>query len=85
MHAVNMFEDPIVEEVRRVRDKLAARFDYNIEAIVENARKEQAASGRNTVSLPPRKPGARRLGRLSRRVDREPPIASHYFKDRKGD
>lgn len=51
-----MFEDPIVEEVRRIRDKLAARFDYNIEAIVENARKEQAASGRKTVSFPPRKP-----------------------------
>ena len=51
-----MFNDPIVEEVRRVRDKLAARFDYNIEAIVENARKEQEASGRKTVSFPARKP-----------------------------
>ena len=51
-----MFNDPIVEEVRRVRDKLAARFDYNIEAIVENARKEQEASGRKTVAFPPRKP-----------------------------
>ena len=51
-----MFNDPIVEEVRRVRDKLAARFDYNIKAIVENARKEQEASGRKTVSLPPGKP-----------------------------
>lgn len=55
-----MFEDPIVEEVRRIRDKLAARFDYNIEAIVENARKEQEASGRKTVSFPPRKPKTRR-------------------------
>lgn len=54
-----MFEDPIVEEVRRIRDKLAARFDYNIEAIVENARKEQEASGHKTVSFPPRKAKAR--------------------------
>ena len=51
-----MLKDPIVEEVRRVRNKLAARFDYNIEAIVENARKEQEASGRKTVSFPPRQP-----------------------------
>ena len=51
-----MWNDPIVEEVRRIRDELAARFDYNIEAIVENARKEQKASGRKTVSFPPRKP-----------------------------
>ncbi len=51
-----MFNDPIVEEVRRVRDKLAARFDYNIEAIVENARKEQEALGQKTVSFAPRKP-----------------------------
>jgi hypothetical protein len=28
-----MNEDPIVEEVRRVRDKLAARFNYDIHAI----------------------------------------------------
>ena len=53
-----MWKDPIVEEVRRVRDKLAARFDYNIEAIIENARKEQKESGRKTVSFPPRKPEA---------------------------
>lgn len=51
-----MLEDPIVEKVRRVRDKLAARFDYNIKAIVENARKEQAESGRKTVSSPHRTP-----------------------------
>lgn len=54
-----MSEDPIVEEVRRIRDKLAARFDYNIKAIVENARKEQEASERRTVSFPPRKPKTR--------------------------
>ena len=58
-----MLKDPIVEEVRRIRDELSARFDYNIEAIVENARKEQKASGRKTVSLPPRKPESERIER----------------------
>ena len=59
-----MLKDPIVEEVRRIRDELAARFDYNIEAIVENARKEQKAAGRKTVSFPPRKP----MSRVKKRV-----------------
>ena len=58
-----MLKDPIVEEVRRIRDELSARFDYNIEAIVENARKEQKASGRKTVSLPTRKPESERIER----------------------
>lgn len=51
-----MWKDEIVEEVRRVREELAARFNHDITAIVENARKEQAASGRKAVSIPPRKP-----------------------------
>lgn len=50
-----MLKDPIVEEVRRVRDKLAERFNYDIKAIVENARKEQKASGRKVVSIPTRR------------------------------
>ena len=58
-----MLKDPIVEEVRRIRDELSARFNYNIEAIVENARKEQYVSGQKTVALPPRKPGSERIER----------------------
>ena len=56
-----MWKDEIVEEVRRVREELAARFNHDITAIVENARKEQAASGRRTVSFPPRKSGIQRV------------------------
>jgi hypothetical protein len=33
-----MNEDPIVEEVRRVRDKLARRFNYDIHAIFADLR-----------------------------------------------
>jgi len=33
-----MNEDPIVEEVRRVRDRLARRFDYDIHAIFADLR-----------------------------------------------
>jgi hypothetical protein len=31
------FEDPIVEEVRRVREKIAAKFNYDIERIADDA------------------------------------------------
>ena len=51
-----MWKDEIVEEVRRIRDAHAAKFNYDIDAIVADARKRQEASGRKTVSFPPRKP-----------------------------
>jgi hypothetical protein len=51
-----MWKDEIVEEVRRIRDAQAAKFNYDIDAIVADARKRQQASGRKTVSFPPRKP-----------------------------
>lgn len=48
--------DPIIEEIHQTRDKIAARFNNDLEAIAEDARKRQAASGRKPVALPPRPP-----------------------------
>jgi hypothetical protein len=36
-----MFDDPIVDEVRRVRDELARKFNYDVHAIFEDLRKRQ--------------------------------------------
>ena len=36
-----MFDDPIVAEVRRVRDELARQFNYDVHAICEDLRKRQ--------------------------------------------
>lgn len=47
-----MESDPIVAEVRAVRDRLAARFDYNIEAIVRHVQKLEAESSRTHVAAP---------------------------------
>ena len=47
-----MEPDPIVAEVRAVRDRLAARFDYDIEAIVRHAQKLEAESGRTHLDPP---------------------------------
>jgi hypothetical protein len=49
-----MTEDSIVNEVRRARDALAKRFNYDLRAMIEDARQRQAAGGRKVVSFPPR-------------------------------
>ena len=53
-----MTRDPIVEEVRAVRDEIAKEFNYDIPAIFEALRALERESGRPTVSLPPRRPDA---------------------------
>ena len=46
-----MWKDPIVEEVRKHREARAAKFGFNIRAIVEDVMKRQAASGHRVVDL----------------------------------
>jgi hypothetical protein len=46
-----MWEDPIVAEVHRTREELAAKFDFDVNAIVADIRKRQAALGSRLVSL----------------------------------
>ena len=43
--------DPIVDEVRRIREEHAARFDYDLRAIFDDIRKNQKLSGRTFVSF----------------------------------
>jgi hypothetical protein len=47
--------DPIVDEVRRVRDEHAARFNYDLDAIFRDIKQQEKQSGRKFVSFPPRK------------------------------
>jgi len=46
-----MNRDPIVEEVRKHREARAAKFGFNIRAMVEDARKRQVGSGHAIVDL----------------------------------
>jgi hypothetical protein len=46
--------DPIVEEVRRARDAYAKQFNYDLDAICEDLKRREKASGRPAVSLPPK-------------------------------
>ena len=47
--------DPIIAELRAVRDQHAARFDYDVEAIFRDIRTRQKASGREYVCYPARR------------------------------
>lgn len=44
-----MWEDPIVAEVHRTREKLAAEYDFDVKAIFADLRKRQAALGGRLV------------------------------------
>ena len=48
--------DPIMAELRAARDRLAARFNYDIEAIFRHIQAEEARSGLTYVPCPPRPP-----------------------------
>ena len=45
-----MREDSIVDEVRKYRDQRAAKFNYNLRAIAEDANRRERQGGRPVVS-----------------------------------
>lgn len=51
-----MWNDPIVEETRKLRESYAAEHNHDLEAIFQDILQRQANSHRSYVSLPPRKP-----------------------------
>jgi hypothetical protein len=50
-----MSKDPIVDEVRRVREDLAAKYGFDVRAILAASKKRQDRSNRKIVSLVPKK------------------------------
>ena len=49
------YPDPIVDEVRAVRDAIAKEFDYDIEKLAKAIKAHEAQSGQEFVRLPPKK------------------------------
>jgi hypothetical protein len=49
-----MNTDPIVDEVRAIRDEIARRFDYDVDAICEALRAIAKNSGEPRIALEPR-------------------------------
>jgi hypothetical protein len=54
-----IWKDEIVEEVHRIREEYAAKFDHDIDAIYADIRRQQDESDREFISFPPRKPMSR--------------------------
>jgi hypothetical protein len=44
-----MWEDPIVQEVRREPEKLCEQFNFDVDAIFEDLRKRQSALGERLI------------------------------------
>ena len=53
-----MIPDP-TDEIRAIRQKLAAEFGNDLHRIAEETRRRQRESGREFVTLPKRSPSAR--------------------------
>jgi hypothetical protein len=51
-----MFTDPIVEEVRRVRQEYARQFNYDLHAIAADLRKQEQQHAERLVSFPAKPP-----------------------------
>ena len=47
--------DPIIAELRAIREVYAARFDYDVEEMFRDIRARQEATGREYVRLPARR------------------------------
>ncbi|MGH9786120.1 MAG: hypothetical protein ACRD88_18270 [Terriglobia bacterium] len=50
-----MIRDPIVEEVRAIRDAFAKEHDYNVKSILQALQREEAKNGRLVRSLQPKR------------------------------
>ena len=50
-----MLNDPIVEEVREIRRLHAKRFNYDLEAIVQDLKRQERESNQRFVTFPPRR------------------------------
>jgi len=53
-----MSRDPIVDEVRSVRENEAAKYDFDVKAILAAAKKRQRRSKHSVVSFVPKKKSA---------------------------
>ncbi len=50
-----MRNDPIVDEIRRIRQEHTDKFNGDLHAICEDIRRQERESGREYVSYPPRR------------------------------
>ena len=59
--------DPIVDEVRRIRDAHAAKFNYDPEAIFRDIKEREKRSGRKYVNFAQEKEESKSKGKRKKR------------------
>ena len=50
-----MTQDTVIADVRKAREEIAKKLNYDLRAIIEDARKRQSLGGRVVVSFPPKR------------------------------
>ena len=50
-----MWNDEILTEIRKIREEHAKSFNYDLDAICNDLRQQQAVSGREIISTPLKK------------------------------
>ncbi len=50
-----MWRDPIVEEVRKIREAHARKFSFDLQAIYKEIKDREKKSGRMFTSFPPKR------------------------------
>ena len=60
-----MIDNPIIEEIREIRHRLAVQFDNDVYRIGADIRRGQSTSGHRLVRRPGRKPLARNTANQS--------------------
>ncbi len=60
-----MWVDAIVEETRKAREEYAAKFEYDIEAIVADVKEKEKRREYHVVSHPPKQPLSVSLAKAS--------------------
>jgi len=51
-----MWKDPIIEEIRQLREQYASQFNHDFERIFQDIQKRQMQEGKTLVRFPPRRP-----------------------------
>ena len=57
---LNMVSDPIIEEIRQIRQEHAKQFNYDLRAIVADLRQQEQQHPERLISLPPKAPRKKR-------------------------
>lgn len=53
-----MPEDAVIEEVRRIKEAHAAKFNYDVHAMAKALREKQRQGNHKVVSRPPKRPAS---------------------------